>query len=34
MASAKRIMICAWGSRCDLQAVTSLAKALKKSGRE
>jgi len=34
MTSPKRIMIIAWGSRGDLQPVTSLALSLKKAGRD
>ncbi|MGI9568746.1 MAG: hypothetical protein ACR2PH_03175, partial [Desulfobulbia bacterium] len=34
MASPKRVMIAAWGSRGDLQPVTSLALCLKKAGRD
>ncbi len=34
MTSPKRVMIVAWGSRGDLQPVTSLALHLKRQGRE
>ena len=34
MTSPKRVMIVAWGSRGDLQPVTSLALGLKKAGRD
>jgi UDP:flavonoid glycosyltransferase YjiC (YdhE family) len=34
MTSPKRVMIAAWGSRGDMQPVTSLALRLKKEGRD